>query len=182
MQKPSVGPHISSVASSGTRMVVYAFSVAMVLQTFHMIEHVAQVYQHAILGLSIAESHGILFFLDLEWNHMIFNAMYLGLLAIVFFQCSFYKTNGAVSQKRLACLAFNVGFAIQGYHVIEHAVRMVQFLQTGCTPCRGILAWFFDGVYLHAIFNTLVYVLPLITFIAYGFHLRMLGSRQEGRF
>ena len=138
-----------------------------------MVEHVAQVYQHAVLGLSIAASHGILFFLDLEWNHMIFNALYFVLLAVVFVKCRFYETHGAVGEKPLACIAFYAGFLIQGYHVIEHSVRMVQFFQRGCTPCPGILGYLFDGVYLHAAFNTLVYVLPLIAFLSYGFQHRL---------
>lgn len=178
MQKLPVTPHISTVAASASRITLYIFAAALIGQTFHMIEHAAQVYQHAILGLSISESHGILFFLDLEWNHLIFNALYVGLLAVVFFQCRFYQTSGAVSERRLACLAFNAGFLVQGYHTIEHSVRMIQLFQVGCTPCPGILGRFFDGVYLHAVFNSLVYLLPLIAFFAYGFHSKFFGEKS----
>lgn len=174
--------HISTVAANAGRATIYAFTVAMLLQTFHMIEHVAQAYQHGVLGLSISESHGILFFLDLEWNHRVFNALYFALLAVVFFQCNFYKTLGAVKERRASCLSFDVGFLIQGYHVVEHSVRMIQYLQKGCTPCPGILGQLFDGVYLHAIFNTTVYILPLIAFLSYGFYLRALNSGLTGRF
>lgn len=181
MQKLPRTQNISAVAANARRTTIYAFALAMLLQTFHIIEHVAQVYQHAIRGLSIPESHGILFFLDLEWNHWIFNTLYFALLAVVFFQCNFYKTNEAVNEKRVTRLAFTAGFLIQGYHVVEHSVRMTQFLQKGCTPCPGILGQLLDGVYLHAIFNTMVYILPLIAFVSYGFHLRVLNTGFAGR-
>ncbi len=181
LQKPRTTHHIWAVAASAKRSTVYVFTFALVAQTFHIVEHVAQVYQHAILGLSIQESHGILFFLDFEWNHLVFNALYFALLAVVFFQCKFYKTDGPVGEKPLMGLVFNAGFLISGWHVIEHVVRIIQFYQTGCTPCKGILGWFFDGVYLHAFYNTLVYILPLMAFLGYGFHLRLFYSSQDGR-
>ncbi len=163
---------ITTSVSAG-RLTVFVFTAALVAQTFHMTEHVAQVYQHAVLGWSIPASRGLIFFLDFEWNHFVFNATYMLLLVFVFYQCKFYNVNGPVSERRVACLAFNMGVAVQGYHVVEHSVRIAQFLQTGCDPCKGILGWFFDGVYLHATLNTIVYVLPLVAFFAYGFQSRI---------
>lgn len=174
MQRLSATIQVSTVALDAGRTTVFVFTAALVAQTFHMVEHVAQIYQHAILGLSVRDSHGILFFLDLEWNHFVFNSLYFGLLAFVFFQCKFYRTNGPAGEKRFACYAFLAGLSIQSYHVFEHSVRIIQFLQTGCTPCPGILGRFFDGVYLHGMFNTVVYVLPLLAFISYGFHWKAL--------
>lgn len=171
---------VSSIARTASRPVVYAFTAALMVQTFHMVEHVAQVYQHAILGLGIKDSHGILFFLDLEWNHFIFNSLYFALLAAVFFSCGFHRRGGPATGKRLACIAFSAAFMIQGYHVVEHTVRMFQFFQIGCTPCKGILGNFFDGIYLHAALNTFVYLLPLIAFIVYGFH-REAWRRYENK-
>lgn len=141
--------------------------IALMAQTFHYVEHVAQVYQHWKLGLSIAESKGILFFLDLEWNHFIFNTLYLVLLIIVSF--NLHKLKGYFGS-RAALVVLDTCLFVQGYHSIEHAVRMVQYFSTGCTPCKGILGFYFDGVYLHFLFNTLVLILPLISFFMLGFH------------
>lgn len=54
-----------------------------------------------------------------------------------------------------------LGFLLQGYHVVEHTVRMGQFFQLGCTPCPGILGWYVDLVYLHFTTNTATWLLPL---------------------
>ena len=137
------------------------FLAALVIQFFHWIEHVAQVYQHMWLGLSIKESRGILFFLDLEWNHLVFNTLYLALLIIVWQGVRRFASFG---RNNVAIYALGGGILIQGYHVIEHIVRIVQYFQIGCTPCKGILGWYIDGVYLHFIFNALVLALPLIAF------------------
>ena len=142
------------------------FLVALIIQFFHWIEHVAQVYQHWWLGLSIKESHGILFFLDLEWNHLIFNTLYFVLLMIVWQKIRHSTSFGG---NNFAKYILGGGVLIQGYHTIEHLVRIVQYFKIGCTPCRGILGWYIDGVYLHFAFNTIVLVLPLIAFCLLGF-------------
>ncbi len=173
--------HMSALASGATQVVVFIFTGALIIQTLHITEHVVQVYQHAILGLSINESQGILWFLDLEWNHFVFNVVYLILLSMVFVLGKFYKTKGVAWKMRPAALVFTAGLMIQGYHVVEHSVRMVQFYQSGCTPCPGILGRVFDGIYLHAAFNTIVYILPLYAFAAYGFQARLLGKSTAER-
>lgn len=132
--------------------------LALLIQGFHWIEHLAQVYQHWWLSLPIKESKGILFFLDLEWNHLIFNFVYLLPLAAAWF-----LLRGKVSRTAIWFLA--VGVLVQSYHVIEHVVRIWQHLQTACEPCKGVLGWYIDGVYLHFAFNTLVLTLPLTAFI-----------------
>jgi len=137
--------------------------VALVLQSLHEIEHIAQFYQHWWLGLGAQEAHGILFFLDVEWNHFIFNAVYFFLLAVIFFFLLFYPEFRSIRQQRIGRIAFGFfvfGFLLQGYHVIEHTVRMGQFFQLGCTPCPGILGWYIDLVYLHFTINSATLLLP----------------------
>jgi hypothetical protein len=144
-----------------------------------MVEHVAQVYQHTVLGFAAPHSHGILWFLDLEWNHWIFNAAYLILIAVIFYRCKFYRIGNIKNAYRLVFALFGVGLAVQGYHVVEHSVRMVQFFQNGCTPCPGILGLFFDGVYLHALLNTVVYIGPFIAFFSLGFYSVLLNALKS---
>ena len=156
---------------------IAVFTVALVLQSGHMVEHVAQLYQHAVLWWPIKESHGILFFADLEWNHFIFNTTYFLLLAYFAVQAHiFHKRNGTNQWARYAFLA---GFYVQGYHVIEHASRIGQHLQTGCSPCPGILAWTIDGIWLHFAFNSFTLALPAVSFFALGLHRQVLPSSRR---
>lgn len=132
-------------------------ALALILQFFHLIEHAAQVYQHWWLALPIKESKGILFFLDLEWNHLAFNALYL-----IFLFAAWFLLRGNLPRGSRRLLF--AGAAIQSYHTVEHGVRIVQHLQTACEPCTGILGRYVDGVYLHFAFNAVVFALPLLVF------------------
>ena len=146
-------------------MVPLLLGVTLLIQFFHWVEHVAQVYQHWWLGYPIAASSGILFFLDLEWNHLIFNSAYLVLLVAIFLfgRKAFSTSQGATN-------VYLAGVGIQAYHTFEHVIRIWQYLTANCTPCKGILGWYFDGVYLHFAFNTVVLLFPLIAFVLLGFH------------
>ena len=142
-----------------SRIVRVAFLTASILQGLHIVEHIAQIYEHAFLGWSIQDSHGIIFFLDLEWNHFIFDSIvYLSLLAYVFFKSKMYLAQSS----SIPILLFTSGLAFQSYHAVEHFVRMMQYYQSGCTPCLGILGNYVDLVYLHGFLNFAVYGLTLI--------------------
>jgi hypothetical protein len=136
---------------------------ALALQTLHEVEHLAQFYQHWWLGLGGQEAHGILFFLDVEWNHFLFNLVYFLLLAAIYFWLISYPELAALRRERSGRLGFRLfalGFLLQGYHVVEHTVRIGQLFQLGCTPCPGILGWYIDLVYLHFTINTATLLLP----------------------
>lgn len=142
----------------------YLFFIALIIQFFHYTEHLMQLYQHWWLKLPIKKSGGILYFLNLEWNHFIFNAIYLMLLSLVFIACVILKKRSypLSSSFRTALYLLGITLVIQGYHVIEHIIRVSMHLKTGCEPCPGILGKFVDGIYLHFTFNTIVFLLPLI--------------------
>lgn len=138
--------------------------IALIVQFFHYTEHVAQVYQHWWHGLPIKESQGILYFLNLEWNHLIFNGTYLALLGLTLIAYVILKKGSPPSLLFLRTVLLLIGTTvfIQGFHVIEHIVRVGMHVKTGCEPCPGILGTFVDGIYLHFAFNTVVFFLPLI--------------------
>lgn len=156
------GSHKERERKIAANVVVLLLS-ALLLQTFHEMEHIAQFYQRWWLGVGPQEAHGILFFLDVEWNHFIFNALYFPLLAVILFFLLFYPEFRSMRQRRMGRIElgfFVLAFLLQGYHVIEHTVRMGQFFRLGCTPCPGILGWYFDLVYLHFAINTVTWLLP----------------------
>ncbi len=171
---------ISMLAASASPVTVYLLAMGLAAQTFHMVEHFGQLYEHLPipigLGWTIKQSAGIIYFLNLEWNHWAFNTLYLILLAYVFLALRFYSKDSTARQIKWAFWAFTVGFAIQIWHEVEHTVRIDQFLTTGCTPCKGVLGNYFDGIYLHFTLNSLVYLFPLVAFLGYGFHRRIRAS------
>lgn len=145
----------------GVRIAAALFLAAFVLQGLHEVEHVAQVYQRLWLGVGPQSARGILFFLDVEWNHFLFNAGYFLLLAAISFFLFFHPALAPIRNRGKAAGLFAAGFLLQAYHVVEHTARMGQFFNTNCTPCPGILGWYIDIAYLHFIFNTLTWLLPL---------------------
>lgn len=148
--------------------ILVVFGTSLLYQILHWIEHVAQVYQHWWLGLPIAGSHGIIFFLDLEWNHFVFNTLYLAGLLVV--GVGMYRTDPAWFRARSAAAVLLLGgILVQVYHQLEHTVKIYQHLLNNCEPCPGILGKPLDGVYLHFAFNTVVLVLPLLAFFLGGF-------------
>ncbi|MBI4394087.1 MAG: hypothetical protein HY556_09885 [Euryarchaeota archaeon] len=165
------------IGASGTiRNLTAIMVIAVVVQAFHLVEHFAQVWQHAVQGLPAAASHGILFFLDLEWNHWIFNVAYLVALLIVGWLLRRPGVRQVLRSRPFGATAiplFAVGVGVQLYHVVEHTVRMYQHLTLGCEPCPGTLAkggillgmGGFDGVYLHFAFNMTVALLPALLLI-----------------
>jgi hypothetical protein len=157
------------------KSIAFVFLAAIVLQSFHMLEHIVQLHQHAILGWSIQDSSGLFAALNLEEIHWVYNFAYLILLVVVFKKCSFFKIHDKPDFQKVFVLLFNISFFLQGYHVVEHSIRMVQYLQTQCVPCPGILGPFIDGVYLHFTLNFLVFVYPLTAFFVLGFHKKLIS-------
>src|ERR1700680_1120194 len=51
-----------------------SFFILLVAQSVHFTEHIAQMVQIHILGLSGSQAHGIIGMLDFEWVHFLFDA------------------------------------------------------------------------------------------------------------
>lgn len=165
-----------TLAETTKPWITILFSVAVLYQITHWIEHVAKAYQHWWLGISLLEARGILFFFDLEWNHFVFNTLYWAALLAVFFAGRFFKKESLARQKPLVFYGFlGGGLFLQSYHQVEHLVRIIQHVALNCQPCPGILGWYFDEIYLHFILNSVALVFPLIAFFAYGYFKRLIS-------
>ena len=144
-------------------------------QFFHQIEHVAQVYQYSFLGMPALDAKGILWFFNIEWNHFIFNAGYF--VGLIFLSACIIlilkKEKELFHAPNLLIIGSLVG--IQGWHFLEHLVRIIRHITIGCEPCHGILDSVFGWglIYLHFVFNTVVLILPLTMFVWFGFHHRL---------
>jgi len=104
-----------------------AFTLLVLAQTAHLLEHVAQMIQLHALGLSSADARGIVGQLDIEWVHFVWNVVVVGVLGVLLLH--------APSNRWLvaACL-------VAAWHLIEHDVIMMSFLATGIPGSPGLLA------------------------------------------
>ena len=138
------------------------------LQGFHEIEHVVQVFQRTVLGIgSGAGLLGSVF--DVEPVHMVYNAAFLGLLGLVFAGC--VGDRAAVPTRRTLVLRLLGGaLAFQAFHTVEHVVKMVQYVQLGMNGTPGIFGYWVPVVYLHLGYNTLALAPVLAAFFLGGLH------------
>ena len=106
-------------------LALFAFLVA--AQTSHLLEHVAQIVQIHLLGLSGPDASGIVGRLDIEWVHFIWNTGVVVVLAALLIH------DRANRWLALATL-------IASWHLVEHDVIMRTFLATGIPGSPGLLA------------------------------------------
>jgi hypothetical protein len=144
------------------------FFVLLVAQSVHFTEHIAQMIQIHLLGLSGMQAHGIIGMLDLEWVHFVFDAGWVPIC--VYILLFVYRK----SNPWLWVLA-----VVVTWHALEHVAIMSVYLRTGIVGSPGLLAH--GGVIagglplirpdLHFFYNLLEETLILI---AYGYQLKQL--------
>jgi hypothetical protein len=149
------------------------FFVLLIAQSVHFTEHIAQMIQIHLLGLSGMQAHGIIGMLDLEWVHFIFDA---GWVPICVYTLLFIYRK---SNPWLWVLA-----AIVTWHALEHFVIMSVYLRTGIVGSPGLLAH--GGAIagglplirpdLHFLYNLIEESLIVI---AYTYQLKHLQSSNE---
>ncbi len=160
---------ISELRASQFKQFVYMFVATVIIQTLHMLEHVAQVFQKFVLDYSYA--HGLIGSLDLEQVHFTFNLMYLGaLIYVTLGWLNFGKRVCRHGQEKMLGALLIATVVVQGYHMVEHSARLVQFLNTGLQGTPGLLGGHFDGVVFHAAMNTVVYLPAVVVFVCSGMH------------
>jgi len=64
--------------------------------------------------------------------------------------------------------------------MVEHSVKLAQFISTGMQVTPGIVEMHLDGVIFHALMNTVVLVPVVIVFFCSGIH-RELFRRSAGQ-
>src|SRR5439155_8390244 len=105
------------------------FFVLLIAQSVHFTEHIAQMIQIHLLGLSGTQAHGIIGMLDLEWVHFIFDAVWVPIC--VYTLLFVYRK----SNPWLWVLA-----VIVTWHALEHVTIMSVYLRTGIVWSPGLLA------------------------------------------
>jgi len=154
---------------------------AIVYQILHHYEHVTQIFQYWYLEQYSLVSRGVVFFLDLEWNHFIFDSGYFLLLlgGILFFLRQWKAAGHAID--RLGGFLLYGTIVVQGWHAIEHTYRIIRHVREGCEPCRGIADKAFDLqlIPLHFWFNVFALTLPLLAFFYYRMDAKLLLLIRE---
>ena len=105
------------------------FFVLLIAQSVHFTEHIAQMIQIHLLGLSGMQAHGIIGMLDLEWVHFTFDAGWVPIC--VYILLFVYRKNNPW----LWVLA-----VIVTWHALEHVAIMSVYLRTGIVGSPGLLA------------------------------------------
>ena len=103
------------------------FYALVVTQTGHFLEHVAQMIQIHVLGLTGADARGIFGTLDIEWVHFLWNTWVL--LAVMMLLWRF-RAN------RWLWLTL----VLSAWHEIEHSYIFWTYLTTGLSGTPGLLA------------------------------------------
>jgi len=103
------------------------FFILVVTQGAHVLEHVAQMVQIHLLGLSGLQARGIFGMLDIEWVHFIWNSWVLACTVLLVF---LFRKNPWLW----------VLLVISVWHEIEHVYIMSVFLRTGHPGAPGLLA------------------------------------------
>lgn len=134
---------------------ITALLVGLLVQTFHMAEHWVQVYRVYSDGVP---SRGSLVgsLVDTEWVHLVYNAAVLGFLGLVLSA----RLRGwmAASPSRWADAILTSAVVIQGYHLVEHSLKVYQHVTTGAKVNPGIVGRHIDLVWFHFGINLAVYV------------------------
>ena len=105
------------------------FFVLLVAQSVHFMEHIAQMVQIHILGLSGSNAHGIIGVLDFEWTHFLFDAGWVPICAYTLF-IIYRKTNPWLW----------LLLPLVTWHAAEHVVIMSYYFRTGIAGSPGLLA------------------------------------------
>lgn len=142
------------VSATLARAIVPVILVFLFIQTFHMLEHVIQLVR--VHGQGVPGRGGLAGqVVDNEWAHFAYNAVVLaGMIAIGWFRSRGWRPARTSWGDRLL-----VGTVIlQGYHLVEHSMKLVQHIANGVKVAPGILGNQFDLVYLHFGINAAVYL------------------------
>lgn len=145
------------------RNCVLLLGATAVIQTGHMMEHVAQIIQWM---LRMPLPHGLIGSLDLELVHFVYDALFLlGLSALGSFYGDVLRAKGAKAYG-----IFLVAWVVQTYHMIEHVVRFAQHMETGMEGTPGILGRYVPIIPLHFGINLVVTVCIVVPFFMLGMH------------
>jgi hypothetical protein len=118
------------------------FTLVVVVQGIHVIEHIIQLVQVYKLGIPEDMALGLLGYVFTfqgteEWLHLAFNTSYFLPLVVL---AMLLRPRSPAVLPRWAFLTFVIGgAALEGWHVVEHSVIISHVIANNGCPCPGIL-------------------------------------------
>lgn len=103
------------------------FALLVITQGGHFLEHLIQMSQIHLLHWPLAEAHGVIGRLDIEWVHFLWNSAVLLAMAVLL------RRYG--NERWLW-----VSLVFAGWHQVEHVYLMGIYLETGVQGTPGLLA------------------------------------------
>jgi hypothetical protein len=142
------------------------------VETFHFVEHCAQMLQEFVVRTDF--SRGLVGQFDLESVHFFFNAVYW--LATLTILICWLKRGREVSYTfGLTTAILVLGQLTQSYHLSEHTIRFIAYLQTEQQEQPGIIGKHTNPIVAHFVLNSIVYVPIVWLYFFEKFHLRLVA-------
>lgn len=162
------GPHRVFPLSPVRTMTARFFLLLLVYQTFHQLEHAIETVQLNLLHHTAANTliNGV----DFEYVHFGANALLLyGLWAVVIGAGKRTRAWLRVHY-RWGWYAMVTALVVQTYHVFDHTVRLIEYLQSGGKPPEGTLTIWVNPVWFHFGINLTVLVGMYCSFFGLRMH------------
>lgn len=154
----------------GKRSVGYMLvflGVALVIQGFHVLEHIAQTLQVFVFGVPRPMAGGLLgSAVDFPWVHFVYN--FVLFLALVWVAAWAYGLGGFRRFDRIGMWCLLIAAGIQTYHAGEHIIQISQEFAVGTQRPPGFIGFFQDNVVVHLTLNAVEWVLPFGAFWRFG--------------
>jgi len=152
------------------------FLLLLVYQTFHQLEHGIETVQLNLLHHTSANTliNGI----DFEYVHFGANALLLyGLFAVVIGAGARTRAWLKVNH-RWGWYAMVAALLVQTYHVFDHTVRLIEYVQSGGRPPEGTLTIWVNPVWFHFAINLTVLVGMYCAFLGLRMHQSLRARNQ----
>ncbi|MEO6121345.1 MAG: hypothetical protein ABIW46_05190 [Acidimicrobiales bacterium] len=152
--------------------VALLFLGALLYQGFHQLEHTIETVQLRVLGHDSA--HTLIGGLDFEWVHLGANVFLMWCIVAVAVGAGADTRASWRTDARVGWWGLCAALTVQGYHVVEHLVRIVQYVVSGGDYPPGTVTTVLDPVWFHFGVNLTVLVGMAVAFFGLGLHRHVL--------
>lgn len=169
-REPAPEPGRRQVAppSPVRRMTAWFFLTLVCYQAFHQVEHAIEAVQLNVLHHR--EARTLINGIDFEYVHFGANALLLyGLFAVVI-GAGGRTREWLRTEHRWGWLAMITALVVQSFHVFDHTVRLIEYVQSGGQAPEGTFTVWLNPVWFHFGINLTVLVGMTCAFFGMGMH------------